>query len=504
MFNRVPFTKGIVRGACALTAVLALTAGAVAAEKTLMVGVGMLPDSLGTRASSFAIQSLQYQTFDPLVKRGKGAKLTPALAVRWEPVDATTWRFYLRKGVKWHDGVAFTAADVKDSLDYALDPKVIYGSRRRISQVSGSKVVDDHTIDIMTKKPFPTLILGLSDIPIQAKHHHEKVGAKGMAKHPLGTGPFVFSKWVPGDRYELTANKNYWGGAPKVDKIVLRQIPEGSTRVASLLAGEVHIAEEIPVDLIPKVEQTSGVAIDAVESTVGMCFTMDTRKPPFDNPKVRLAMDYAIDKPLILKEMLKGKGSLLKAQLLTSNTFGHNPNLKARPFDPAKAKQLLKEAGYENGFTTSITTRSGKYLSDVDIANATAGMLLNVGIKASVNVVEGGVFTKMVKAHDMGPIHMVGWYSLGDGDLASMWFTDPSGRAYWKDDEYEKLFVDARSTVDRAKREKAYHRMMEILREQNPAVYMFGLPTVYGKSSKLSGWWPPSDKVLDLSKAELK
>ena len=181
---------------------------------------------------------------------------------------------------------------------------------------------------------------------------------------------------------------------------------------------------------------------------------------------------------MILKQLLYGNGSLLNGQTLTSNTFGHNPNLSAYPYDVKKAKQLLKEAGYQNGFETSITTRSGKYLSDVDISNAISGMLMQVGIKTGVNVVEGGVYSKMVKAREMGPMHMVGWYSLGDADFSTVWFTDGSNRAYWKNDEYEKLFLEGRSTMDVAVREKAYHRMMEIINEEAPPIFLFGMPSV--------------------------
>lgn len=492
---------------CALLALMFALGGglgALAAEKTLYIGAAIFPDSLRTGQSSFASLCLNLQTTDALIRRNNDTSIEPGLALKWEPVSDTQWRFFLRQGVKFHDGVEFTSADVKDTLDFVLDPKSVYAIKRRVNQIDRVEVVDKYTVDIYTKKPFPTLIRGLSEISIEPKHIHQKVGREGLAKHPIGTGPFKFVKWVPGDRLELVANKDYWGGAPKVDRVIIRQIPEAATRVAALLAGEVQIIEEVPVDLIPKVEATSGVEIAAVESTVGLCLTMDTRKPPYDNPKVRLAMDYAVNKSLIMEKMLMGKGTLLKGQLLTSNTFGHNPNLKARPYDPKKAKQLLKEAGYPNGFKTSITTRSGKYLSDVDICNAVAGMLAEVGITATVNVVEGGVYSKMVKARDMGPIHMVGWYSLGDGDFSTVWFTKGSVRSYWKNDEYEKLFLKGRSTVNKDERLAAYHRMMEIMQAENPAVFMFGLPSIYAKSSSLSGWSPPSDKILRLYKAKLK
>jgi peptide/nickel transport system substrate-binding protein len=364
-------------------------------------------------------------------------------------------------------------------------------------------VVDDHTVTIRTNGPFPTLLNGLSDIAMEPAHYVEAVGREGMIAKPMGTGPFEFVKWTPGDRYELKANKAYWAGAPVVDRLLIRQIPEGATRVSALLAGEIQIAEEVPVDLISVVKKSNKANVESVESTVGLIVTFDTRKAPFNDVRVRQALNYALDKKKILDRLLLGQGTILKGQILTSNTLGFNPELEPYPFDPAKARALLAEAGFANGFETSITTRSGKYLADVEIANVCAAMFADIGVKTAVNVVEQGVYSKMTTARDMGPMHMVGWYSLGDADFATVWFTEASGRAFWKNDEYEKLFVEARSTVDKDAREKAYRKMMVIMREEAPTIFLFGLPSIYGRSKALSDWSPPSDKVLRLKKARV-
>lgn len=474
------------------------------AQKTLVVGVAGFPDSLKTGWSSFTALTLTIQTNDVLVDRDPTGKPVPALAEKWETLDDLTWRFHLRKGVKFHDGAPFTAADVKFTIDYVLDPKTKYGTATRISQIDSVAVVDEHTVDIKTKAAFPTLLIGLGNIVIEPKHYHEQGGPDAMLKKLVGTGPFVFSKWLPADSYELVANPNYWGGKPKVDKLVFRQIPEGATRVASLLAGETHIIEEIPVDLAPRVKGNRNAELAAVETSGSFVLTYDTRKPPFNDPKVRLAMDYAVDKKTINEQLLGGLATVLDGQLLTSTTFGHNPNLKPRPYDPAMAKKLLAEAGYPNGFTTSITNRSGRYVSDVEIGNAIGGYLEKVGVKTQVNVVEGGVYSKMATAMDLGPMHLVGWYSLGDADFNTVWFTEGGKRNFWVSPEYEKLFVEARSTVDEKKRLAAYARMMEIMHEENPAMFLFGLPSIYGKSKKLTGFTAPSDRLMRLSKADIQ
>lgn len=483
---------------------LAATGSAIAADKTLTVGASVFPDSLRSGLSSYASLSLLEQTSDPLLARDNKGDLHPALATSWEQVDPTTVRFHLRQGVKFSDGVDFTADDVVFTVNRIVDPKNAYAMLSRIGLVSGATFVDKYTVDIKTRTVSPTLLRGLSDIIMEPKHYYEKAGADAVASHPIGTGPFVFQQWMPGDHYTLTTNKSYWGGVPKFDRLIIRTIPDGSTRVASLVTGESQIIEEVPIDLIGQVNESGTAKVEEIGTTVGLVLTFDPEIKPFDNPKIREAFDYAIDKPLILKEILKGQGEILQGQVLTSNALGFNGALKARPYDPARAKKMLQDAGYDFNTPVPITTQNGKYVSDTDICNAIAGMLNQIGVKATVNVVEGGVFQQMSNALRMGPIYMVGWYNLGDADFASVWYTKAGFRTHWMDPEYEKLFIAARSTNDAAERIKAYRRMMEIQYEQSPSVFLFGLPSLYGVGNAITGFGASSDKILRLSSVTFK
>jgi peptide/nickel transport system substrate-binding protein len=487
-----------------LAPLLSLSAVAFAGEKTLTIGAAVFPDSLRSGASSYASLSLLEQTNDPLVARDNKGDLHPALATSWELLDPTTMRFHLRQGVKFSDGVEFTADDVVFTIDRVMNPQTAYGTMSRIGQVQSATEVDKYTVDIKTKTVFATLLRGLSDIIIEPKHYYEKAGPDAPASHPIGTGPFVFQEWVPGDHYALTANKDYWGGAPKFDKLMIRTIPDGSTRVASLVTGESQIIEEVPIDLIDQVNSSGSARLDEISTTVGLVLTFDPTIKPFDNPKVREAFDYAIDKPLILKQILKGQGEILQGQVLTKGVLGWNPDLKARPFDPAKARKMLQDAGYDFNTPVPITTQNGKYVSDTDICNAVAGMLNQIGVKATVNIVEGGVFQQMTTAQKLGVLYMIGWYSVGDADFASVWYTKGGYRTKWVDPEYEQLFVAARTTNDMAEREKDYHRMMQIMNEQTPSVFLFGLPSLYGVSNDVTGFGAAADKLLRLSQVQLK
>jgi peptide/nickel transport system substrate-binding protein len=477
-----------------LLASAAIVCAVSAQAENLSVGLASFPESLQPGLSTNVSLNVNRQMMDGLTARDNAGKIVPNLAEKWEVLNDTTVRFHLRGGVKFHDGSAFSAEDVKYTLDHALDPKNAYGMLGRISAITEVKIVDPKTVDIVT-----------ADILIEPKLYAEKVGAEGQRRKPVGTGPFEFIRYVPGDRIELKANTSYWAGKPSIDGVTLRSIPEAATRISSLLAGETQIVEEVPVDLVQQVEGSSALKVDSVNTSVGLVLTYDVTKPPFDNPKVREALDYAVDKELILKEILKGKGEVLQGQLLTSNTFGHNPAVKARSFDPARAKKLLAEAGFPNGFSTAISTMSGRYLSDVDIANTVSGMLNDVGVKVSINVMEPGIFLKNLgsPARELGPIYMIGWYSFGDADFAMTWYTGTNRRTAWSNPEFDKLFLAARSTNDTAARKAAYERMDEILHAENPSMFLFGVPTIYGVSKKLSGFEAPADRVLRLNRAKL-
>lgn len=483
---------------------IALPNAAVAQDKVLNVGVATFPDSLQTGPNFYSSLSLTTQTNDPLIKRNNAGDIVPGLAERWEQLDDDTWRFHLRQGVKFHDGVAFTAEDVKFTIERVLDPQTVYGFAVRIAKVTSVDIIDDHTVDLNTDGPYPTLPIGLSEIVMEPKHVYDAGGAQAMIAHPVGTGPFVFGKWVPGDYYELTANADYWDGAPKVDRVMIRAIPSAATRVASLMAGETDIIEEVPVDLLSQIEASSAVRVDEVATTVGLVFLWNFAQPPLNNPLVREALDYAVDKEAIVREILMGRGEVLQGQPLTSNTFGFNPDIKARPYDPEKARAMLAEAGVTPGTRVTLITRSGNYLSDVDIANVVAGMLSEVGLNATVEILEGGVFLQRRNEKALGSGAMIGFFSLGDADFATTWYTKGGNWLLWDSPEFEQLYIDARSTVDRETRRSAYMRMMEIIHTDNPALFIAGLPAIYAVSDRINGFGAASDKVLRLDKVELR
>jgi peptide/nickel transport system substrate-binding protein len=486
----------------------AVTAPDAAAQKTLVVAQGAFPPSLSPGESGNPSLSILLHLHDGLTWTDRGLTVRPHLAERWETVNPTTWRFYLRKGVKFHTGEPFNAEAVKFTIDRVMDKSRPYARRGRIGLVTGVTVVDEHTVEIKTSAPFPLLPRGLRDIVIEAPQHIKTKGEQTAMQRPVGTGPFKVVEWKPNDRIVLEANADYWGGKPAYDRLVIRNIAEPSTRVAALKAGEVHVAEQIPIDLVKEVERTPNLRIEETPINMGMVITFDllnaSPDSPVKHPKVREAIDHAIDRETIWSELLGKRGAILDGQLITKGAVGYNPNLRATKYDPARAKQLLAEAGHPQGLNLTLTTPVGKYLIDRDLSLAVASQLSSVGINVKVDVLEWGAFSKQLAAKKMGPMHLIGWYNVGDADFAMVWYWTGSGRHFWENPEFDRLFLTARSELNAAKRQALLHEAGQLMSQQRPSIYLFQLPALYAVNAKVGNWMPRPDEMLDVTKATVK
>ncbi|MBI3108374.1 MAG: hypothetical protein HYY95_22840 [Candidatus Rokubacteria bacterium] len=481
---------------------------AAAAEKVLVVAQGAFPPSLSPGESGNPSLSILLHIHDGLTWTGRDLKVRPQLAERWETVNPTTWRFYLRKGVKFHNGEPFNAEAVKFTIDRTMDKSRPYARRGRIGLVSGVTVIDEYTVDIKTSAPFPLLPRGLRDIVMEPPQYLKEKGDQAALQKPVGTGPFKVVEWRPNDRLVLEANAAYWGGRPAYDRLVIRNIAEASTRVAALKAGEVHVAEQIPIDLVQEVERGADLRVEEVPINMGMVLTFDLLKgspeSPVKNLKVRQAIDLAIDRETLWSELLGKRAAILDGQLITKGAVGYNPSLRAATYDPARAKQLLAEAGYPRGLTLELKTPVGKYLMDRDLAIAIGAQLAKVGINVKVDVVEWGAYSKLQAAKKMGPMHLIGWYNVGDADFAMVWYWTTSGRSFWENPDFDRVFVASRSELDPRKREALLHEAGHMMNQQLPSIFLFQLPALYGVSARVANWKPRPDEMLDVTKATLK
>jgi peptide/nickel transport system substrate-binding protein len=456
--------------------------------------------------SAFPTANILFQIYDGLVTQNEKGELVPALATSWSNPDPLTWRFKLREGVKFHNGEVFNAAAVKFTFDRALDPAFKAPYYSRISAIKSVEVVDDYTVDFKTAKPFPTMLLALYEASFPAlmvppAYTKEKSG-EALASAPVGTGPYKFVEWKKDERVVLEANPDYWGGKPKIDKIIFRPIKETRTRIAELKSGGVGIAVDIPPEDVPSLE-TDETKVETVSSDFLYFLAFDTtRDTPLKDKRVRQAINYAVNVEAIQKALLNGLGNRI-ALTLPTNAFGYDEAWKPYPYDPTKAKQLLVDAGYPNGFTIPFMTRKGRYLKDAEIVEATAGFLAKVGIKAEIKYIEPGVWQQISEKGGREGISFPGWSGRDPNLVWNPLLHTGQYQSYFSNTELDALLDAGASTIDQTERKAIYEKAGAIIKEEAPHLPMIQPPLIYGLNAKLN-WMPRSDSMIDLRKASFQ
>jgi len=348
--------------------------------------------------------------FDTLVRKDPSGRIIPGLAESWRVVDDLTWEFKLRKGVRFHDGSEFTAADAVFSLDRVPNvPNSPSPFTTYTKQVTGKIVVDPWTLQLKSAAPYPQMPNDMSTVLIVSAKAAAKATTDDFntGKATIGTGPYRFVSWKKGDRIELARHDAWWGGKTPWDKVTFRVITSDPTRVASLLAGEVRAIENVPTGDLAKLAASKDLSIYRTVSVRLMYLHMDTarEKTPFatdkagkpleKNPlrdlRVRRAMSKAINRQALVDRVMEG-AAVATGQLMPEKFFGHAPTLKVEPYDPEGARKLLAEAGYPDGFGLTLHAPNNRYVNDEQIAQAIAQMLTKIGIQTRVDAMPASVF----------------------------------------------------------------------------------------------------------------
>ncbi|KAB1121209.1 ABC transporter substrate-binding protein [Neorhizobium galegae] len=453
--------------------------------------------------SAFPTANILFQIYDGLVTQNEKGEIAPALATSWSNPDPLTWRFKLREGVKFHNDEVFNAAAVKYTFDRALDPNFKAPYYSRISQIKAVNVVDDYTIDIKTAKPFPTMLLSLYEASFPAlivppTYTAQSNGADLGAK-PVGTGPYRFVEWKKDERVVLEANPDYWGGKPAITKVIFRPIKETRTRIAELKSEGVDIAVDVPPEDIASLEGGDTKVVSVPSEFLYFLAFDTTRDTPLKDKRVRQAINYAVDVNAIQEALLNGMGTRI-ALTLPSNAFGYDAAWKPYPYDPTKAKALLAEAGYPNGFTIPLMTRKGRYMKDSEIVEATAGFLSKVGIKANIQYLEPGVWGQVSEKKGREGITFPGWSGRDPNLVWAPLLHTGEYQSYYSNPDLDKLLDAGAATIDPAERKSIYTKAAAIIKDDAPHLPMVQPPLIYGLDKKLS-WTPRADGMIDLRKA---
>jgi peptide/nickel transport system substrate-binding protein len=382
--------------------------------------------------------NMHHHIFDPLVRRGRDLQIEPALATAWRIVEPNRWRFTLRQGVKFHDGAGFTADDVVASISRLLHPEA--RARGNLSNVERAEKVDGFTVDFVLKGPYPLLLNDLSGIFIMNKAWLEANNAvmpgnitKGVttfaSTNANGTGPFRLETYQPDNRTVLTANAGWWDKpAHNLTRIEFRPIKSDATRVAALLSGELDMIAPAPLQDLARIGQASGFKV-VEEPSLRLIFLglnhraelkAEPGKPnPMKDRRVREAMWHAIDMNTIQSRIMRGKSRNVGA-MVAPPIPGYSASIDTvLPYDPARAKQLLTEAGFPNGFRTKLDCSNDRYIADEQTCVAIAAMWTRAGIQAELKTQSRTTYFPLVDKGETD-VYMLGWATLPPMDSYSV------------------------------------------------------------------------------------
>jgi len=507
---------GRIRGAALALGLVTGAAGAAAQELTIGVRGG--PESMDPHYSALGPHAeAMKHIFDTLVWSDENLQLQPGLATSWEPIDDLTWEFRLREGVRFHDGSEFTAEDVVFSIERIPEVTGPTTMEIYVRRVAEMEIVDDHTLRITTNAPAATLPndfvrLFIVSAEAAADHSTAETSAEGFnsGAATIGTGPFRYVSWEPKGDLVLERYDDYWRGPAHWQRVVRKEIPNDSSRLAALKAGQVDLINYVSSADYLSLQADPEITVFQGPSAYVMNLQLDQRDEtpmvydndgnpiegnPFRDPKVREAIDLAIDRETMVEIVLEGLGQPAR-QVMPEGFFGSSEDVIDRPYDPERAKALLAEAGYPDGFRIELYCTSDRLPGDGDICQGLGQMFTQVGIKTDVNAVSKTVYFP-TQARKEYSIFMNGWGTLtGEasytlGSLAHSPNEELKLGAFNRI-EYSNPEVDAAlqagiGELDDAKRRAHFEKAMELTMADRAYIPIVTLETVWaGRADKVT------------------
>ncbi|MDE2571587.1 MAG: ABC transporter substrate-binding protein [bacterium] len=373
--------------------------------------------------------SWQRHIFDTLTLQGRDGRPEPRIVTAWKSLGPERWQLTLRHGVRFQNGDAMTAADVAESImDAKTNPKSQVANY--VAGVQSAAAAGSDTVDVTTKAPSPLLPVQLTQIPLMPEAYIKRVGRAAFDQHPIGTGPYEFVDWLAQDHLNLKAWSGFWGPKPEFSYVKLESVPNGATRVAALLSGQVQVAEKVDPQDFARVKSSGKAYVTMTGGVRVIYLAMDYwRKSgsagmaagspnPFMDPRVRQAVYQALDIEALKNKIFDGAATVA-TQFMAPSIEAYDPGVKRLPYDPAAAKRLLAEAGYPKGFSVRLDAPNDRYLDDALVAQALGAMLQQIGIDVSVNAGPKAVFFPSINKGNFS-VYMAGW---GTTDPVSAYFT---------------------------------------------------------------------------------
>lgn len=473
---------------------------APAVKDEIVVAIGAQPEALDPIAMSSApAATVSEHMTESLVYLAPNGDLVPALATAWEAAaDGRSWTLTLRQGVTFHDGAPFNAEAVKINLDRFLSPESRAPFAFLLSEVESIQVVGEYQVRLTLKRPFAPIISHLSHsfIGMLSPRQIAATPAGTAVDRPVGTGPYRFVEWVRGERIVMERNDTYWGQVPAIRRAVFRFIPEDAARVVALETGEADAIMRVPPADAPRLAAAANIEVEYPSSVRVIYVGFNTSRAPFNDVRVRQAVNYAVNKDAIVNSVLRGAAAASNAPVVPA-VFGHDA-AGPYPYDPARARQLLAEAGFPNGFEVNLYHPTGRYMLDATVAEAVQGMLREVGIRANLQTMEWSSYLSTMRrkpAEAVQDMHMFGWGTVTlDADYglfallhSSQWADGGWNTSYYKNDAVDALLNEARTISDRNRRAQMYGEAIRTIWNDAPWLFLHNEGQINAYRSNVQG-----------------
>ncbi len=462
-------------------------AGAQPSDDTLVIGVGVDPVCMDPPfLAGLTADSLATQVYDRLGWRSE-PDMTPVLwaAESVEQIEPLVWQVRLRDGIVFHNGAPLTA----DSIKFSIERYTLPGGNRWYYNQAGIDrvdVIDRLTANIITTEPFQLMHAVVANSwYLVEPDHYANTPLEQLCANPVGTGPYRVVEYVRDDRVVLERFEDYWGDLPDFQRVIYRIIPDAAVRLAELEVGNIDLMEKLPIDSAADVERMAGVSAAGLASGRRVYFLADRRDGPLASTQVMQALQYAVDVETIVETLLGG----YTTRMATFPNVPVNPDLEPYPFDPERARQLLSEAGYPDGFAVNLYTPIGRLTSDVQVAQAVAAYLNQVGVRADVQTLEWSVFSDRYRSGQLDGLFMVSegpeFHDQGDLQGISVEHAGSMGNYGWDNPEWREMYREMRVEPDPDRRVELSHKLQEIAYFDPPILMLYNEPNLYGVNDRI-------------------
>ncbi len=443
-----------------------------------------------------------------LLRDPETMQIIPNIVESWQNVDPLTWEFKLVEGATFHDGSPVNAEAAVFTFERASNPQV--GNTGRVQSITqqigyeSAEVIDEYSFRVTTSKPaaiFPDLLASFEIIPPSVYEDDSEENLAKVAQSPVGSGPYKFVEWVRDDRIVLEVNPDYWGKKPAIARVVFRPVPELSARVVALQNEEAQIVVNLAPEVVPQIDSGSNTRVSSVTGGRNIFVGIRCDREPFNDERVRQALNYAIDWESIKVAILEGYGERTRTIV---NPPNEDPAAEAYPYDPDKARELLAEAGVAEGHKVIMDAPNGRYIKDSDIAQAVAQNIRDIGFDVELKVLEWSVYAgELLPSGNPDDLFFLGLGSPFTGEQ-ELFYVHPDyslNYTYWEDEEYIQKFAELNQSVDPDERRTLMNELQQIVNRGCPWIFLWHQVDFYGVAADLN-WEASADERISVAGAD--